>query len=114
MKWLKNLMVMLHTDKPSEKVKEIIETITAPIKPKQEKFPCKDCIVAPTKCKQLCYRVEMDNKKLMALFLKYNACPDCGSEKLYEGPSGGMSQNVTCAGCEHKFNLALPVFIERI
>ena len=56
----------------------------------------------------------MDNKKVMDLFLKYECCIDCGSVQLLEGPSGGMSQNVECAKCHHKFNLALPVFIERI
>ena len=38
-------------------------------------------------------------------------CPDCGSTKFYEGPSGGSSTNWECAGengvfgCGHKFNL---------
>ena len=26
-------------------------------------------------------------------------CPDCGSERWFEGPSGGMSTNIKCAGC---------------
>lgn len=77
-------------------------------------FPCKDCIVLPAGCSRLCDKVEMDNKKVMALFLKHECCIDCGSTHLLEGPSGGMSQNIKCDVCHHKFNLALPVFIERI
>jgi len=103
MKWLTNLFT---------KTKNEVTNVF-PFQPK-EKFPCKNCIIYPSGCTELCDKVEMDNKKLMELFLKYNACPDCGSESFHEGPSGGMSQNVTCAGCKHRFNLALPVFIERI
>ena len=100
-----------------KKEKINIEENLKKIKPKKNKFskfPCKDCLVYPVGCKELCDKVEMDEKKLMKLFEKYSACPDCGSQKLYEGPSGGMSQNVTCAGCGHSFNLAFPVFVERI
>jgi len=96
-----------------DRASEVIEQETEVIK--NEKFPCKDCIIFPMgECNALCDRVEKDNKEVMKLFLKYNACPDCGSEKLYEGPCGGASQNVTCAGCGHRFNLGLPLFIERI
>jgi len=77
-------------------------------------FPCKDCLVLPAGCSVLCDKVEMDNKKVMKLFLKHECCIDCGSTHLLEGPSGGMSQNIKCANCGHRFNLALPVFIERI
>lgn len=41
-------------------------------------------------------------------------CPDCGSEKFYEGPSGGMSINIKCAGCGSWFNDMGPFGIERI
>jgi len=41
-------------------------------------------------------------------------CPDCGSKKFYEGPHGGAAVNVKCADCGHKFNLGLPLFVQRI
>ncbi len=31
-------------------------------------------------------------------------CPNCGNTKWYEGPSGGMSVNIKCAGCGLWFN----------
>jgi len=42
------------------------------------------------------------------------ACPDCGSDKFFEGPCGGIAQNVECAGCGHKFNLMGPFGVDRI
>jgi len=79
------------------------------------KFPCssKECLVRVS-CKQSCDKIEMDNEKLRELFLKNNGCPDCGSEKFMEGPSGGMATNIKCYGCGHWFNMGLPLFIERI
>jgi len=49
-------------------------------------------------------------------FMKKGCCPDCGSEEMYEGPSGGMCTNVTCANpeCGSKFNLGLPIMADRI
>jgi hypothetical protein len=40
-------------------------------------------------------------------------CTYCGGTKFYEGPSGGMSQNILCANekCRHWFN-ATPFGIE--
>lgn len=35
---------------------------------------------------------------------KNGECPDCGSTKFYFGPSGGLSQNVECVGCETRWN----------
>ncbi len=32
-------------------------------------------------------------------------CPDCGREKFLEGPHGGLSVNIKCAGCGAKFNI---------
>lgn len=32
-------------------------------------------------------------------------CPDCGSERLLEGPHGGMKVNIMCSGCGAKFNV---------
>lgn len=32
------------------------------------------------------------------------SCPDCGSEKWFEGPSAGISTNIKCANCGSKFN----------
>lgn len=34
-----------------------------------------------------------------------NLCPDCGGEGFLEGPSGGMSTNIACATCGHRFNV---------
>ena len=79
------------------------------------KFPCKEdiCLVRAA-CTKACEKIEMDDKKVMKLFLKYNVCPDCGSENFKEGPSGGGATNVKCSGCGHWFNLGLPLFIQRI
>jgi LSD1 subclass zinc finger protein len=82
---------------------------------KKEKFPCKDCIVLPTgSCAQLCEKVEMNDDEVMKLFLKHERCIDCGSDRLLEGPRGGSAQNIECAICHHKFNMGLPLFIQRI
>lgn len=93
-------------------VKKTIEKM--PIQ-SQPKFPCsdKDCLVKMV-CNKACDKIEMDDGKLKDLFLKYNACPDCGSESFMEGPSGGAATNVKCNGCGHWFNLGLPLFIQRI
>lgn len=46
--------------------------------------------------------------------LRRGRCPDCGRDKFREGPSGGMSLNIECAGCGSRFNVD-PVFTpERI
>ncbi len=36
----------------------------------------------------------------------YGICPDCGGNEWYEGPSGGMCQNIKCANdmCGCKLN----------
>ena len=93
------------------KTKNISKAITK----KFHKFPCKDdtCLVRAA-CTQACDKLIMDDDKLMETFLKYNCCPDCGSEIFREGPSGGMSTNIRCVGCGHHFNMALPISIERI
>jgi len=92
-----------------------VTKVTKAITNKFHEFPCSsdNCLVRAG-CTKACDKVELDDKKLMALFMKYEVCPDCGSDKWYEGPSGGMSQNVKCGGCGHYFNWALPVTIERI
>ena len=79
------------------------------------KFPCSsdNCLVRAA-CTKACEKLEMDDDRVMELFMKYNACPDCGSENFMEGPSGGMATNVKCRGCGHWFNLGLPLFIQRI
>lgn len=45
-------------------------------------------------------------------------CPDCGSREFLDGPSGGMSQNIECAECHSRFNIAVfsgtVLFAERI
>ena len=47
--------------------------------------------------------------------IKKGKCPDCGSDKWYEGPSGGMCTNYTCANpdCGSKFNIS-PFSAQRI
>lgn len=82
-------------------------------KEKIEKFPCKECLVKPM-CRQACDKIIMDDVILMKKFLDDEACPDCGSKEFQEGPSGGMSQNIKCSDCGHWFNLALPIFVQRI
>lgn len=84
-------------------------------KEKVEVFPCAsdNCLVRMT-CSKPCEKIEMDDNKVMELFLKHKACIDCGCEDLIEGPSGGAATNVKCAGCGHWFNLGLPLFIQRI
>jgi len=32
--------------------------------------------------------------------------PCCGSSEAYEGPSGGVSTNIECAGCGQRWNVA--------
>jgi ribosomal protein S27E len=93
-----------------KKVKNVVVA-----KAKLEKFPCResDCLVQAA-CTKACDKLEMDDDKLKELFLKYNACPDCGCETFMEGPSGGMATNVKCNGCGHWFNFGLPLFIQRI
>jgi len=88
---------------------------TTLIEVRKYEFPCSSdkCLVRAA-CTQACEKIEMDEDTLMALFMEHNGCPDCGSGKFKEGPSGGMSTNVKCAGCGHWFNLALPVAIQRI
>jgi len=78
-------------------------------------YPCSEdnCLVRMA-CTKPCDKLEMNEDKIMDLFLKLNACPDCGSDQFMEGPSGGMATNVKCLGCNHWFNLGLPLFIQRI
>lgn len=83
---------------------------------KAHTFPCSsdECLIRMSKCRQACDKIETDNEKVMELFMKYDKCPDCGSTKFMEGPSGGMCTNVKCSWCGHWFNMGLPMFIERI
>jgi len=79
------------------------------------KFPCSSdhCLVRVA-CTKPCEKIEMDDNKLIDLFMEYEACPDCGCDSFAEGPAGGASTNVKCNGCGHYFNFALPVFVQRI
>ena len=83
------------------------------IKDEVYQFPCIGCVVEAS-CSKLCDKLEKDNSKVKDLFLKHRCCIDCGEEKLLQGPSGGMAQNVKCSSCGHKFNMGLPLFIDRI
>ncbi len=97
-------------------IKKVLDIKDPDIKdPEEKKFPCKECVVLITgECRELCDKVEINSDLLKGLFEKHNCCPDCGSDSFYEGPSGGGAQNVSCAGCGHRFNLGLPLFIHRI
>jgi len=84
-------------------------------------FPCRDCLILPAGCHQLCNKVEMNENKLREDSRKANKgknqllCPDCGGDQWYEGPCGGMSENLKCGKCGHWFNFAGPLGItERI
>jgi len=97
------------------KAKEMIEEKVKKIVEEDIKFPCSsDICLVRAACTKPCEKIEMDDDKVKDLFLKYNACPDCGSENFMEGPSGGAATNVKCGGCGHWFNLGLPLFIQRI
>lgn len=41
----------------------------------------------------------------LAESLARGKCPDCKETKFLEGPSGGLSTNITCARCRSKFNI---------
>ena len=87
---------------------------------KKVKFPCKDCLVSAAHCKKLCDKVEMDDEKIKEFVVKQAeetnnlVCIDCGCTDWYEGPCGGLAQNIKCAGCGHCFNMGLPLFFQRI
>ncbi len=34
-------------------------------------------------------------------------CPDCGGQSWYEGPSGGMCQNIECGDCGTRLNAVM-------
>lgn len=98
-----------------QRPKEVIERAIDTAMTKHYKFPCSsdNCLVRVA-CTKPCEKIEMDDDKVKDLFMKYNACPDCGCETFMEGPSGGAATNVKCNGCGHWFNLGLPLFIQRI
>jgi len=35
----------------------------------------------------------------------FSECYHCGSTGYYEGPTGGLSMNITCSGCGARFNV---------
>ena len=37
----------------------------------------------------------------------FRKCSFCGWDRFYEGPSGGLSQNMTCSRCGARFNIGL-------
>jgi hypothetical protein len=84
--------------------------------PKPPKYPCQECIMTIMNqgCTQLCDKMEMDDNKLRKHMEIHRKCPDCGSSQFFEGPSGGMSMNISCCGCGHKFNNSMPLAFERI
>jgi len=84
--------------------------------PPPPKYPCPECIMTIMEqgCTQLCDKMEMDDRKLFKHIMKFKTCPDCGCSQFYEGPSGGMSTNIQCLGCAHKFNNTPGIALERI
>ena len=80
-----------------------------------EQFPCSsdNCLVRAA-CTKPCDKLVWDTKELKDLFERYLCCPDCGSTEYIEGPQGGGSENIQCAGCKHYFNFGFPLFVERI
>jgi len=38
--------------------------------------------------------------------LAAHRCPDCGDNRFWRGPSGGMSLNIECKPCGSRFNVA--------
>ena len=84
--------------------------------PTPPKYPCQECHMTLLEqgCSQLCDKMEMDDDKILKHLLAFNTCPDCGCKKFYEGPRGGMSVNLQCLGCGHKFNNSMPMAFERI
>jgi hypothetical protein len=58
--------------------------------------------------------VKPSDQEITDYMRKYNRCPDCGCDGFLEGPSGGLSQNVECAGCGARFNMMGPFGVERI
>ena len=103
-----------------EEKKKIIDNIKIKTS-KEYQYPCEGCVALPGGCRQLCDKVEMDNDKLRKAGEQANrnkknlTCPDCGGQKWYDGPCGGMSQNIKCGKCGHWFNYGGPFgFTERI
>lgn len=48
-------------------------------------------------------------------FLNDGRCPDCRTLfSMLKGPRGGLCTNIKCRVCGSEFNVALPIFAERI
>jgi uncharacterized protein (DUF983 family) len=47
-------------------------------------------------------------------YIRQALCPDCKTGKLLCGPRGGLSINVECDSCKHRFNVCEPIMSERI
>ena len=79
-------------------------------------YPCKECflVLSGAGCIEVCDKIELDKEKLRNHAMLYKNCPDCGHDKYYRGPSGGLSVNIQCGLCKHKFNNTLPMQFERI
>ncbi|MCK5607756.1 hypothetical protein KAR91_38090 [Candidatus Pacearchaeota archaeon] len=93
---------------------EKLPLISKLAKTPSELFPCASCIITYNVCKKPCDELTYSRKELTELFIKYEKCPDCGYDKLAEDPYGGMSQNISCRQCGHKFNVLYPMGFERI
>lgn len=84
--------------------------------PKPPSYPCTKCFIllGGAKCGEICNQVEMDNEKLLEHVIQHKTCPDCGGTQVYGGPSGGISTNIQCLTCAHKFNSGAPILFERM
>jgi ribosomal protein S27E len=62
----------------------------------------------------------MTSDRDLGLQLSTGHCPDCGHRGFVLGPRGGMSRNIECGGCGHRFNVVEApggggiIFAERI
>ena len=98
-----------------KKSKKMLKTEKGMVIAEKYQFPCSsdNCLVRAA-CTKPCEKLVMDDEGIRELFNEHKACPDCGSSQFYEGPSGGMTTNMKCAGCGHWFNVGLPLFVQRI
>ena len=47
---------------------------------------------------------------VVRLSLNAGVCPDCGGKHFFNGPEGGLTVNIKCAGCGHEFSYCPPCF----
>jgi hypothetical protein len=62
--------------------------------------------------RQLISDIQSDDPLAQAL-LYDNQCPDCKGKEFFDGPSGGMSQNIKCANQECGSEFCIGPFFAR-